>query len=217
MPATSVRCSVPTSIDSFSSFFDFGTFSAVEHLGDAQIDLHEVVDRDPVVGRRGAAAARARPPARRRCGLRAPVRPALGASADRVTAVSWSTSSRGGAVRRLRCAATARRPSTIVRSPLVPPRGVASRRTSAAGRRLADAAQDLRGRRRHDRQQQDGRDAQRFGDVEQHLAQTRRRSPASLRQRPRLGLGDELVGRVDEAERRRGALVAARSRPSPSR
>ena len=48
IPATSVRCSVPTSIDSFTSLREFGTFSAVEHLGDAQIDFHEVVDRDLV-------------------------------------------------------------------------------------------------------------------------------------------------------------------------
>ena len=51
MPATSVRCSVPTSIDSFISLRDLGTFSAVEHLGDAQIDLQEVVDGDAIVDR----------------------------------------------------------------------------------------------------------------------------------------------------------------------
>ena len=41
MPATSVRCSVPTSTDNFRSFFEFGTFPPP---GDAQLDLHEVVD-----------------------------------------------------------------------------------------------------------------------------------------------------------------------------
>ena len=68
MPATSVRCSVPTSIDSFISLREFGTFSAGEHLGDAQIDLEEVVDRDAVVGRGGAAASRAPPAAGARRG-----------------------------------------------------------------------------------------------------------------------------------------------------
>ena len=70
-----------------------------------------------------------------------------------------------------------------------------------AGGRAADAAQDLGGRARHDRQQQDGRDANGLGDVEQHLAEAVR-LPLVARQRPRLGLRDELVGRVDEPERR---------------
>ena len=66
MPATIVRCSVPTSTVSFISFFDFGTRSAVEHLRHAQVDLHEVVDGDAACRRRGAAGAASAAPGGRR-------------------------------------------------------------------------------------------------------------------------------------------------------
>ena len=57
MPATSVRCSVPTSIVIFTSLRGLRHLLGRQHLRDPQIDLHEVVDRDAV--------ARDRRPARR--------------------------------------------------------------------------------------------------------------------------------------------------------
>ena len=69
-------------------------------------------------------------------------------------------------------------PLMIIRSPVVAPlRHRVERRARSGRRRLSDPAQDLRGRSRHDRQQQHGGDAQRFGDIEQHLRQPRPPAP----------------------------------------
>ena len=210
MPATIVRCSVPTSIDSFISFFDFGTRSAVEHLRDAQLDLHEVVDGD----------ARRRP-ARRRGGAVRPARLARAlrggagadAAADRSHGVSLvdivtvaAVASRRGQSGRPCCNAS--------RSPSARQRASRSSRRSRRRMRHAEPAQDLRRRLRHDRQQQHGRDADRLGRVEQHLRRARSASPDPCASAHGSRLGDELVGGVDEPERRRRAVVRARSRPS---
>ena len=52
MPATSVRCSVPTSTVSLSSLLRLRHPLGRQHLRHPQLDLHEVVDRDPLVRRR---------------------------------------------------------------------------------------------------------------------------------------------------------------------
>ena len=67
MPATSVRCSWPRSTCELHQPLRVRHALGAGHPRDAQVDLHEVVDRDPVVGRRrGRAAGGRRRPARER-------------------------------------------------------------------------------------------------------------------------------------------------------
>ena len=83
---------------------------------------------------------------------------------------------------------------TSMRSPSVRQRPSRSSRRSFDGD--ADAAQDLRARRRHHRREQHGREPDGLGRVEEDLRQAIGRRGV-LRQLPRRGLGDVLVGRVD--------------------
>ena len=143
MPATSVRCSVPTSTDSFSSFFDFAHLLGGQHLRDAQLHLHEVVDRDALVspargGRSGRGGGRCGAGGGRRAGGRAPrcgARPAV----HGLSAHGRSVSLRGHSG-----------PSWSQHAfAVVAPAAVAVEVEIVA--RRADAAQDLAARRRHDR------------------------------------------------------------------
>ena len=149
MPATIVRCSVPTSTGSFSSFVRFRHALGGQHLRDAQFDLHEVVDRDALVGRRGRRTCR-------RCG-----------------APDWARCrNRGWRVRALEMTSAGRLPSAAVppltvrcaeRAATVSPRRVpgasvrasASPTTSAAGCTPSIAQRALAGV-RHERPKQLG-------------------------------------------------------------
>ena len=161
MPATSVRCSVPTSIEQLHQLARVRHLLGREHLGDAQVDLHEVVDGDPagVRIRRGAAARR---PAAARSRLRGVLFVSSGSSvscpsaSDRVQLCVAGLSASCALSLESRRAATARRPSRSSARLRSATRAASSVRRRGRGR-FADAAQDLRGRSRDDRQQQDRR------------------------------------------------------------
>ena len=72
MPATSVRCSVPTSTEQLQQLLRLRHALGREHLRDAKLDLHEVVDGNAIgAGEAGAVPAGAAPLGRRcRRGLR---------------------------------------------------------------------------------------------------------------------------------------------------
>ena len=73
-------------------------------------------------------------------------------------------------------------------------------------RRRADAAQNLSGRRRHDRRQHHRGETYCLSGIEQDLRQPIRLRRI-LRQGPRCGRGDEFIGAVDQPECRRRAFV----------
>ena len=190
-----------------------------EHLGDAQIDLHEVVDGDPVAGGRGPAPAPAagRPAAARsRLAVSSSSRPRRGLLSFRV-AVVFSSQLRDRHVSTLSASTFSARghsasPFTIVALAVVPPRRGVEPEARSAGvgsptrRRISAADAGMIGSSRI------AGDAHRFGHVEQHLAETVGLPLVAL-ERPRLGLGDVLVGGVDDPERGGRALLEREAHP----
>ena len=213
MPATRVRCSVPTSIDSLTSFARVGHFLGRQDLRDAQIDLHEVVDRDLV------SAAWQRPAPRVPAGAAGG---AAGAgvvffvSSTRVLLLVSFVSAAPATCGRVTCDAVAPYGPSDCTWPqrialenrpraFISPRGVhqAYVRCRFA---LPHPSQNLGSGFRHHRQQQDRRHTHRLRNVEQHLRQL---AGAGLvaRNRPGLGTGNELVGGIDYLKRRRRAAL----------
>ena len=200
MPATTVRCSSPTSTHSFNSFFDFGTCSAVRTFATrSSTFMNSSIDtRSPpapcgactsVPAERGSpvtsvpSGAAPRSPAgslrgrgrrrqcrrqrrlRRRC-IRFPV--------GRVAHGRLRSFGLGG---RVGVAALGFEPRPEVGSlherarRVRQPRGITREEQVTQRSRFSRPSEDLGARRRHDRQQQHGRDAHRLGHVEQHLRQ----------------------------------------------
>ena len=154
MPARIVRCSVPRSTCSLISFFDFGYRFGGDDFCGAQFDVHERVDGDARIGN---------------CGsgfwvLGAGVRvqgSGFGARAALIrTQVSPS---------RFSCRSGARAPrlGTGALAFGAPAAVAIEVRASRGG---ADPTQNLLARCRNDRRQQDRREANGFGRVEQDLA-----------------------------------------------
>ena len=198
MPATSVRCSAPSvhlHLDQLPRALHLLRGEDPRH---AQVDLHEVVDRNPLVGgrrrrRRGRGGDR-----RRCCRASTGARPESGGGAAVLAGRSVMTS----------CSSSLGQsgsPFVITRSRPALHAASRSSRSSPGRPVFAHPPENLGARRRHHGKQKHRRDPHGLDDVRQHL-----REPLLLPlpgQRPRLGLGDVLVRRVDQAERGERRLV----------
>ncbi len=204
MPATMVRSSVPTSMRSCISFLDLGTRSADRTLATRSSTLMNwsmPMRVSAAAGGRRAVGLRRRRGRRdglgcgcrrrcRRCGWvghgHHSCRGCRGATAIQPRPDGGSLHQRS----RERCL----------------PRGVTVERDRVGRRRFAGSSQNLRGRRRHHRQQEHRGNPQRLGGVAQHLSQ--RLGPGGvLGQRPRFRCRDERVGCIDDREGRKRRLV----------
>ena len=198
MPATIVRCSVPTSIVQLHQLLRLRHALGGEHLATrrstfmkSSIEMRlSAAAAASGGGGAGAAGARGGRRRRRRRGRD---------SVDRSHVSPWS-----------KCWRSRRRPRSFEPRPervallhgalaARPPRGVAIETQVAAGVGAADPPQDLRARRRHDRRSRTAatRSASAASNSTASSARVRRRPCASAHG----SVGDVLVGRVDEPER----------------